>query len=150
MHLKSILESLDSISEKKTIIFPVHPRTMKKLSEYNLNTKVFKNILFIDPVGYLEMIFLLKNSSLVITDSGGLQKEAFFFNKLCVTLREETEWIELVKNGYNIIAGSDRDDILSCYDKMISKNIKFNMNLYGDGTASKKIVENILNEHPSN
>ncbi len=150
VHLKSILEALNSVSDKIKIILPIHPRTQKKIKEFKLSARISKNIYITDPVGYLEMIYLIKHSSLIMTDSGGLQKEAFFFNKFCITLREETEWIELVENGYNIIAGSDYKTILDSYNQMISRKIDFNMNLYGEGKASCKIVKNILNEHTTN
>ena len=90
------------------------------------------------------MIELIKNSSLVMTDSGGLQKEAFFFRKNCVTLREQTEWLELVENNVNILAKMNLEGIYEAYKKMIHKESNFDINLYGNGTASKLIVETLL------
>jgi len=93
------------------------------------------------------MVWLIDNSKLVMTDSGGLQKEAYFFEKPCITLRDETEWVELVENGFNILVGADREKIVqaySNYSKFKIQNSK--LNLYGDGNASKKIVEELLSD----
>ncbi len=141
--LKSILESLNFIAKERKIIMPIHPRTRLKILQYNLNSTVNTNLLLTDPVGYLDMLYLLKNCSLVITDSGGLQKEAFFFHKLCLTLRTETEWTELVENGFNFICGTDFDLIIENYKNAFKANPNFNINLYGNGTASKLIVDEI-------
>ena len=139
--LKNIFESLDEIAKDIQIILPLHPRTKKILTQNNIKPK---NITIIEPVGYLEMVWLLDNSKMVITDSGGLQKEAFFFKKPCITLRGETEWIELVENNFNVLAGADKEKILKLY-----KNHKFNDNfeidLYGRGRASKNICKELLN-----
>jgi len=89
------------------------------------------------------MIYLLKNCNMVLTDSGGLQKEAFFFHKPCITLRDETEWIELVENGYNILAGADKEVIMNCWQEMMKRELDFDKDLYGDGRAARKIIENI-------
>ena len=79
-----------------------------------------------------------------MTDSGGLQKEAFFFQKPCVTMRDETEWIELVENGFNIIVGANEEEIVSGYREMIKTKKDYNINLYGNGEASKKIITELL------
>ncbi|MDA3813124.1 MAG: UDP-N-acetylglucosamine 2-epimerase (non-hydrolyzing), partial [Candidatus Cloacimonetes bacterium] len=100
--LTSIFNALNKISHEIPIILPLHPRT--KIKSKNLKFKI-ENLQLVDPVGYLEMIYLLKNCSLVMTDSGGLQKEAFFFEKPCITLRDETEWIVLIENGFNTVVG---------------------------------------------
>jgi UDP-GlcNAc3NAcA epimerase len=94
----------------------------------------------VDPVGYFDMIELLKNCKLVLTDSGGLQKEAFFFKKHCVTMRDETEWVELVENGYNVLVGADTENILSSAAHMMQKTSDFSNPLYGDGEAGEKIL----------
>ena len=87
------------------------------------------------------MIQLLKNCAIVLTDSGGLQKEAFFFKKHCITLREETEWIELVEHGYNVLAGNDKRKIFDNYQTMLTKTSDFSQNLYGNGHSSETIAE---------
>ena len=98
----------------------------------------------IDPVGYFDMIEMLKHCSLVMTDSGGLQKEAFFFGKHCITLRDETEWVELVQGGFNKLVGADYANILSSFEEMCNKKSDFNVNLYGGGKATENIVNELL------
>ncbi len=138
--LESIVEALNKINQEIPIILPIHPRTRKLLNKSNLKV----GFQLIDPVGYLEMIYLLKTCSLVMTDSGGLQKEAFFFEKPCVTLRDETEWVELVENGFNLIVGADEEKIISGYRKMIKTQKDYDINLYGNGKASKRIITELL------
>ena len=155
--LRSIFEALNEIAKEKQIILPLHPRT-KKLLE-NLQTKnqklLTKNLTIIDPVGYLEMVWLIDNCDLVMTDSGGLQKEAYFFQKQCITLRDETEWVELVECGANTLVGADKEKIVSSYkllvssensknDELKTKNQKLQTNLYGGGKASENIIKELL------
>ena len=92
------------------------------------------------------MLQLLHGAALVMTDSGGLQKEAFFFRKYCITLREETEWVELIENGYNHLAGHNPDLIISLTKKFVNNHIEAPVNLYGNGTAALKICQSLLNE----
>lgn len=140
--LRSIFQALNNIALEKQIILPLHPRTKKIINSLDIDTK---NLTIIDPIGYLEMVWLINNCSLVMTDSGGLQKEAYFFNKLCVTLREETEWVELVDNGTNFLAGSNSDKILSLYNLLKTKKFeKSNTNLYGNGNSSQIIIAKLL------
>jgi len=137
IRLKNIISALNELSEDFQIVLPLHPRTreiIKKTSQH-LNFKT------IDPVGYFDMIQLIKNSEFVITDSGGLQKEAFFFKKFCITLRDETEWIELVNHEFNVVVGSDKDRILSEAKKTLHKTANFNIDLYGNGKAAENIVK---------
>jgi len=141
--LASIFNALTEISNEIPIILPLHPRTKKIISNSQLTTHN-SQLIFIEPIGYLEMIYLLQNCSLVMTDSGGLQKEAFFFEKPCVTLRDETEWVELVENGFNKIVGADENKIISGFRKMIQIQTDYNINLYGNGEASKKIIKELL------
>lgn len=140
--LTSIFNALAEISNEIPIILPLHPRTKMKIE--NLKFKI-ENLSIIEPIGYLEMIYLLQNCSLVMTDSGGLQKEAFFFEKPCVTLRDETEWLELVEHGFNEVVGADEDKIISGYQKMSRIKNNYNINLYGNGEASKKIIAELIN-----
>jgi len=140
--LRSILEALEEIAQDKQIILPLHPRTKNILKKLKINVK---NLTVIDPVGYLEMIWLLDKCELVMTDSGGLQKEAYFFNKKCITLRDETEWVELVECGANTLVGADKDQIIEAY----RNNKKFNIHdssleLYGNGKASASIIQELL------
>ncbi len=140
--LKSIFKALDKIGESINVVLPLHPRTQKIIANNNLQYN--KNVInIIEPIGYLEMVYLLQNCKLVMTDSGGLQKEAFFFAKPCITLRDETEWVELVQNGFNTIVGADYDKIVSTYENQ-NYNIDFSLNLYGGGNSSKEIAEALL------
>lgn len=138
--LTAIVEALNKINKEKQVLLPLHPRT-KKIFETN-NIKI--DFTIIDPVGYLEMVWLIDNSDLVMTDSGGLQKEAFFFEKPCITLRDETEWIELIENGFNVLVGADKEKIFDKY-KNHSFNDDFNVDLYGAGKASERIIFDIIN-----
>jgi UDP-GlcNAc3NAcA epimerase len=138
--IRAIFEALKTISKDKEIILPLHPRTKGILKKLSIDTKT---ITIIDPVGYLEMVWLIDHCSLVMSDSGGLQKEAYFFKKPCITLRDETEWVELIDGGYNVLAGADKEKILDCY-KNFSFSSDFSLNLFGDGMASQKIIREML------
>lgn len=142
--LRNIFSALETISRDVPIVLPLHPRTKIKLQTLNYDLKE-SSIIFIDPVGYLEMVYLLDQCALVMTDSGGLQKEAYFFRKPCVTLREETEWVELVENGYNIIAGTTPHNIIQATNEMLDKpSLDFSTRLYGNGDAGERIIEELL------
>lgn len=137
--LGSIFEALDEIAKEKQVILPLHPRTKKTVEDLEPDTS---RLTLIDPVGYLEMVWLIDNCSLVMTDSGGLQKEAYFFSKPCITLRDETEWVELVECGANVLAGADKQMILRAYKDPSAFDLSsFGLDLYGGGTASQKIVQ---------
>ncbi len=139
--LTNIIDALNDISKEIAIVFPLHPRTKKLLETHDI--KLSSSIIVLEPVGYLEMVYLLKHCNLVMTDSGGLQKEAYFFKKSCITLRDETEWVELVENGFNVLAAASKEKIIEAYsDKKFNTN--FSINLYGNGNASKTIVESLL------
>jgi UDP-GlcNAc3NAcA epimerase len=135
--LLHIIDALNSIHQQRTVIVPIHPRTRKLIERQNIQVQ-FK---LIDPVGYLDMISLTSNAALVMTDSGGLQKEAYFFGKYCITLRDQTEWVELVEGNFNFLAGADREVILQAYFENAGPKSSFDANLYGDGQAAKKIIE---------
>ncbi len=141
--LKDIFKAFNIIANKTPIVFPMHPRTKHIIKTNNISINN-KNIIIIPPVSYLEMIYLLKNCNMVMTDSGGVQKEAFFFKKACITLRKETEWIELVENGVNIITDSDTKTIIGAFNEMNNKKIMFDFNPYGNGNAAKIIVNTIV------
>jgi UDP-GlcNAc3NAcA epimerase len=137
--LSSILSGLNFIAKSIPVILPLHPRTKNIIKKGNFD---MNNLTIVDPVGYLEMVYLLQRSKIVMTDSGGLQKEAFFFKKPCITLRDETEWVELVKGGFNTLVGANEKLIKNAF-KNQSYNIDFNVNLYGKGSACKNIVEKL-------
>ena len=136
--LTDIVKAINKLAENYRVVLPIHPRTKNKIKEAGLNLKCD----IIPPVGYLEMIYLLKNCGLVITDSGGLQKEAYFFNKYCITLRSETEWTELIENGYNFLVYSDiTNKLIDKVDELFNRSIDNPVALYGDGNAASKIID---------
>lgn len=140
LNLKNIVCALNSINKEIPVVLPLHPRTRKIMNQQHI-TPEFEPV---DPVGYFDILELLKNCNLVITDSGGMQKEAYFFNKFCITLRKETEWIELVNNHFNVLAGPDEETIKSSFMTFRDKEISQTTNLYGDGNASIKIINSII------
>lgn len=149
--ITQIIEALLEIATNYPykLIIPLHPRTKKMLIQF-LSDEIFlalnkhENISLIEPIGFLDMIALESNSKLVITDSGGVQKEAYFFKKPCVILRSETEWIELVKNGNAILADASKEKIISAFNSLLSKTDFSYPSFFGDGKASTLIVEKIL------
>lgn len=149
--LNSIFRALTRISRlsNKQIVLPLHPRTAKLLSQ-NLAPEVYEivsgnnGILLIPPASFLDMIVLEKNASMVITDSGGVQKEAYFFEKPCIILRSETEWKEIVEVGAAIIANADEEEIISAWNSFQhNDNLKFTP-IFGDGMAAEFICEELL------
>ncbi len=138
--LKRIFKALDVICETTPVVLPIHPGTKAKLVAYGIQTKVK----LIPPVSYFEMIYLLQHSKLVLTDSGGVQKEAFFFKKPCVTMREQTEWVELVEQGFNLVVGTQVQDIVEGFKNALLIAPDYGINLYGNGTAGEGILNEIL------
>ena len=136
--LRSIFSNLDMINEKIKVILPLHPRTKGQLRRFNIKT----NIEFIEPLSYLYMLSLIKSAEMVITDSGGLQKEAFFAEKKCITVRQETEWIELIDVGVNHL--SDPKNLFKNFESMRKHKCDFSKKLFGDGNASKTILNSII------
>jgi UDP-GlcNAc3NAcA epimerase len=156
--LFNIFTILNSLAKEFKIIMPIHPRTSKMIYNFNY-TSLLSNILIIEPVGIFDMISLENNSKLIITDSGGIQKEAYFHKVPCVTLREETEWIETVECGCNkVVNPNDIEQVINNIYKMLSttindyqlKNYTYVNELYGNGDASKKIVKHIIEYFNSN
>jgi len=139
--LTSIIKALNEIHKTTPVVLPLHPRTKNKIADLEIEL----NVKIIPPVGYFDMIELLKNCSLVMTDSGGLQKEAFFFQKNCITLRDQTEWVELIENNVNVLAGADYDKIINSHKKMSGNTADFSINLYGNGQACENISNYLLN-----
>lgn len=140
--LAGIVDALNQIHEEQIpVVLPLHPRTCKVLAEQGLELKVF----LIEPVGYLEMIWLLSHCGLVVTDSGGVQKEAFFFGKTCLTMREQTEWTELLDIGANELVGANTNKIIGAASRSFGCRVKDIDDLYGGGEASKRIVDAIKN-----
>lgn len=140
--LAGILKALDEIARTTPVVFPVHPRTKKMLSQAGLETKYLK---ITDPLGYFDIIALLGSCKGVFTDSGGLQKEAYFFARPCVTLRDETEWNELVEQGCNRLAGADYDRIIRAEMDISACKTAFPAGIYGQGDAGEKIIGILAN-----
>lgn len=139
--LREIFAALCEIAKQMQVILPLHPRTQKILEQEQIDTQ---GIRVVEPVSYLEMIWLLRTCKIVLTDSGGLQKEAYFFKKPCLTLRDETEWIELVEKGYNVIVGANKEKIINFFLKIAdNKEIQFCETLYGGGKAAEVILQTI-------
>lgn len=139
--LKNILDGVNQIAKDIPVVWPVHPRLAKRLSSFTLH----KQIKVVDPVGYFDMLQLIQNSEMILTDSGGLQKEAYFFDKYCVTMRDQTEWIELVEGGYNKIVGANKDKIYAAFRFFCQKPFVKAEALYGGGNASVTIENLIYN-----
>lgn len=138
--LKAIIDGLEKINTKIKVFLPLHPRTEKKIKEYKLSP----TFTLLQPISYKKMLNYIANSKLVITDSGGLQKEAFFAKKKCITIRDETEWVELIQNEVNVLCETSKDAIFLAFNKMLERNCDFSQNLYGNGDASIKIVNKIM------
>ena len=134
--LNSIISALNSLSKDYQIVLPIHPRTRKILQNENIKL----NFDPIEPVGYFDMIELLKHCKMGITDSGRVQKEAFFFEKHCLVTRDETEWTELVDLNYNFMVGADTDKIIKTVAKVAKTSAKFDVKPYGEGNAADKIA----------
>lgn len=132
-NLKSIFEGLEIIHKNKQVVIPLHPRTKSILDKNNLKF----NLTFIEPVGYFDMLALLTNCNLVITDSGGLQKEAYFNKKHCIIAREETEWVELLTHGFAKIVGSSKSRMIQVFNDFQKVKSNFEVNLYGNQVGEK-------------
>jgi len=140
VRLGELVAGLNTLSENHTIVMPLHPRTKAALEKQKLTL----NVELIDPVGYLDMITLLAGASVVLTDSGGLQKEAYFFDSYCLTMRDQTEWVELVDHGFNVLVGADQTKLVNEVERLINKPFLRTVELYGGGTAAAKIAADVL------
>jgi UDP-GlcNAc3NAcA epimerase len=151
--LASIFTALMSLVEQTNmrVILPLHPRTRHKIQtllnhdfQEKLHTET--RIQLIEPAGFLDMIALEKNARLIVTDSGGVQKEAYFFAKPCVILREQTEWVEVVEAGAALLTGSDSTQILAAAQQLLQKNIQTDTSIFGDGQAAAFICQKIISD----
>lgn len=148
--LAAIFEALSDIAKRMSVVLPLHPRTKKKLDAIGGVERYAGTIRFMEPQGYLGMIALERGARIVLTDSGGVQKEAFFFRRPCVTLREETEWTELVTAGWNRLAPpSDPESMASAIEAALATDPQAlvgqtDENMYGNGAAGEKIVDALL------
>ncbi len=155
--LNAIFSAINSISSTDaiTIVIPLHPRTSKLLDQ-NLNKELLDSIKsnnyikLIEPVSYLDMIALESNCNIILTDSGGVQKEAYYFKKPCIILRSETEWVEIVEQGAAIIADADESKIIKSYNILISEHKQTFPLLFGDGKAAEFICETMVTSQDKN
>lgn len=139
--LTSIVNGLNECGQK--IVLPLHPRTKKYIDQYGL--KLGDNIKIIDPVGYLEMVSLQENACKIVTDSGGVQKEAYFLKKPCITMRDETEWVETVNNGWNVLVGSDSNKIIGAITNFNPTGTP--PSAFGNGDTSTLITDIIFKKY---
>ncbi len=135
--LHSIISALNQLHKQAPVVVPLHPRTLKYLAAYGI-TPAFR---IVEPQGYTDMLQLIAGSRLILTDSGGLQKEAFFLDKFCITLRDQTEWTELTASGVNILTGANTQRILDAADTFLNRSFPQQQAFYGDGHAGEKISE---------
>jgi UDP-N-acetylglucosamine 2-epimerase len=137
--LESIFSALEKIAQDGlSLIIPLHPRTSQSLKNFKSNNSKLRCI---SPVGYFDMLVLEQNAKAILTDSGGMQKEAYFFGVPCVTMRTETEWMETVNAGWNIVVGADGEKIVAAVRSF--KTNKPRPELYGDGRAAEKIIHHL-------
>jgi UDP-GlcNAc3NAcA epimerase len=148
LRLRTLLEALGKAAQATNmmVILPLHPRTRNRIMiEQTKGWRMPAQIEIMDPVSYLEMIALESNCSLVITDSGGVQKEAYFFKKPCIILRPHTEWVEIVEHGHATIAGDDPELIVRSAQRYMQNNEIDWPDLFGDGHAAENMIRVILN-----
>ncbi len=144
VRLAAIVQTLNQLAEQMRVVLPLHPRTyaaLKRLQSATLSLAVQ----VIEPVGFLEMAWLLAQCTLVVTDSGGVQKEAYFHQKACLILRDETEWVELVDAGFNQLVSPFSTDLLDRFKQMQSVVVPHGNGLYGDGDAALRMIRSLQN-----
>lgn len=143
--LQAILNALETLAQDMRVVLPAHPRTLKALQALDYRSPVGMHL--IQPVGYLDMLMLEKHSHLILTDSGGVQKEAYFFGVPCLTLREETEWVETVAAGWNLLVGADYDAIVAAVHSFHPEGAP--EPVFGAGTASEGIASIVQSQAPA-
>lgn len=141
--MRAIIQAVNTLAEQTPVVYPAHPRTPTKLTEYGLTFS--DNVRVIQPVGYLEMLHLEKRAKLILTDSGGVQKEAMFLQTPCVTMRDETEWTETVNAGWNVVAGAETERILQAvasFENGAPSSI--DLKPYGEGNAARRVIDELV------
>lgn len=138
--LQNIVEAFQELDQD--IVFPVHPRTVKLLKSYGLYNKLNSSVIITEPLGFLDFVKLMNHARMILTDSGGVQKEAYILTVPCITLRENTEWIETVEDGWNILVGSNKDKIISTVEEF-KPSLESHTNRYGCGDSSRYIASAI-------
>lgn len=148
-NLKNIVDAFSELNE--TIIFPLHPRTEKFLKKYGLYDRLKASVILTQPLGFLEFIKLMNHAKIILTDSGGVQKESYVLKVPCITLRENTEWVETVYDGWNVLVGTDKEKIVRMV-KEFQPLLENHRDRYGNGDASKSIISIIdgLKKHEVN
>jgi len=144
--LNNLMTAILEVAKSHRIVLPLHPRTKKALIQINLFEKVAKSIMLIEPVGFLDMIKLEKAASLIMTDSGGVQKEAYFYQKPCITLRDQTEWTELLESDWNYLLPTTQIKMLPAIVEQRLNQLGQSVSLYGDGLAADTIVNIISSQ----
>ncbi|MDD3857494.1 MAG: UDP-N-acetylglucosamine 2-epimerase (non-hydrolyzing) [Methanoculleus sp.] len=144
--MAAILGALEEV--ERPVVFPVHPRTRKYLSEYGLLATMPENILVVEPLGYLDMLRLMAHAEKILTDSGGVQKEAYMLGVPCITLRENTEWVETVEAGWNVLVGAERERIVAMIRGFAPVGDQFP--LFGNGQAAAGIAKIIRSRDTTN
>lgn len=135
--LKNIVDAFSEINED--IVFPLHPRTEKLLRKYELYEKLQSSVVLTQPLAFFEFINLMSHAKMMLTDSGGIQKEAYVLKVPCITLRDNTEWVETIKDGWNVLVGTDKEEIVKMV-KELKPRLYTHTNIFGNGDASKNII----------
>ena len=145
IRLREICLGLSDIASSLPVVFPMHPRTRKQIEEHQLGSSLAP-VKVVDPVSFIDMVALEQAAKVILTDSGGIQKEAFFYNVPCITLRDETEWVETVESGANRLVGADRDGMKSAANLKRFNNTRTSALPYGTGRAATAILGCLLND----
>lgn len=142
--LAAIVDALAGVAKDHTVIFPMHPRTKKAIAQHGLENRLGA-VRVIDPVSFLDMVALERNARVIVTDSGGVQKEAFFYGVPCVTMRDETEWVETVSLGRNHLGGRDANRIRAAFKTALAQPIDLHVTkVYGNGDAARRIEARLV------
>lgn len=142
--LKAVIAGFSLVAKQIPVVWPIHPRTRQAMENYRLWDSANKSIVMVDPLGYLDMLQLESLAQVILTDSGGVQKEAYFFQVPCLTIRDETEWTELVEHGFNRLVPVCPESILRAYEQTQDRTVNWSIPLYGFGDSAEKILARLL------
>ena len=147
--LRAVFDAFSQLAEQIPLVLPLHPRTRATLERQGLGAALSPALRCIDPVGYLDMVMLEKNARLIATDSGGIQKEAYFYQVPCVTLRDETEWVETVELGWNVVCPpTSADRVLQTILTQLDNRGAESGSPYGNGAAAQAIIDRLMQHAP--